>query len=318
MTHSTHWSNIQERGSVFGMRLLLAIYKLAGRRVLLLVLSPVVFYFYVTGTRARQASASFLQRVKAVKPATPTGFWVGYQHFLSFANSAFDKVDAWLGKITSKDIHYTNPELFQALNQDKRGAIFIGSHLGNLEVCRALNASKYNTPINVLVFTQHAIKFNALLQKVNPDVGINMIEVSELGPDLMILLKEKIDAGESLVIVGDRTSTSVAGRVSYAPFLGQDAPFSQGPFILAALLECPVYLLFCFKQHARYHVIFERFSDQLSLPRKTRKQTLANVINTYAARLEHHALAYPLQWFNFYDFWQQDEHVARQATPKER
>ncbi len=309
-----HWSSMQERGSLLGMRILLWVYRLAGRHILLIVLFPVVLYFYLTGSSSRRASQRFLQRAHAIDPTVPVGWWAGLRHFLNFASSAFDKIDAWLGRINNNQIEYQNKALFNQLKNSQKGAVFIGSHLGNLELCRAMNATKYNAPINVLVFTHHAIKFNQLLRKINPAVTINMIEVSHLHPGLMISLKEKIDAGESLVIVGDRTSTSVAGRSCNSEFLGHKAAFSQGPFILAALLECPIYLLFCCKQKNNYLVIFEHFRDVLVLPRKQRQQLLQETIDDYARRLQHYALQFPLQWYNFFDFWQQDVLESRQPT----
>ena len=60
---------------------------------------------------------------------------------------------------------------------------------------------------------------------------INLIEVSSVGPDLAILIEEKIAQGEYVVIAGDRTSTTVEGRVIYSEFLGEQAAFSQGPFV---------------------------------------------------------------------------------------
>ncbi|EFD2596265.1 glycosyltransferase family 2 protein, partial [Escherichia coli] len=49
------------------------------------------------------------------------------------------------------------------------------------------------------------------------------------------------------------------------------------------------------------------FADPLLLPRGERQQALQNAIDHYAARLEHYALQSPLDWFNFFDFWQLPE-----------
>lgn len=318
MSDKKHWSVIQERGSVLGMQILLFCYRVIGRRLLGIVLYPVVVYYFFTANEARKASYQFLQRAAAYNSTISLSLRARIGHFYSFALAAFDKIDAWLGKIPPDDIAYTNREIYQELTASSRGAIFIGSHLGNLEVCRAFNSTKYNHPINVLVFTHHAIKFNDILQKANPNVTLNMIQVSDLNPGLMIALREKIDNGESLVIVGDRTSQSVSGRVSYVDFLGKPAPFSHGPFILASLLECPVYLLFCVKQQHTYKVIFEHFRDPLVLPRKTRQQALDLTIADYAQRLAHHAAAHPYQWFNFYDFWRHDDDVLRNTSHTEK
>ncbi|HAI49879.1 MAG TPA: acyltransferase, partial [Enterobacteriaceae bacterium] len=48
----------------------------------------------------------------------------------------------------------------------------------------------------------------------------------------------------------------------------------------------------------------EPFADPLVLPRATRQQALQEAVDRYAARLEYYALRSPLDWFNFFDFWQ--------------
>lgn len=307
-----HWSTMQERGTLLGMRVLLGFYRIVGRRVLWLMLFPVVFYFYCTGKAQRNASIRFLKQVeKFQQQPSRAGFWQGLAHFCKFADSAFDKIDAWLGRIPIDAIEYQNQQEFAKLQQSKQGAIFIGSHLGNLEVCRALSQGRYAVTINVLVFTHHAVEFNKVLQQINADAQVNLIQVSDMSPSLAILLKQKIEQGEVIVIVGDRTSSSVAGRVNYCQFLGKPAPFSQGPFILASLLECPVYYLFCLKTKNRYQVIFEKVSDKFKFNRKTRQQDLQTTIQHFSDRLGYFACQYPYQWFNFYDFWTDDHHVSR-------
>ncbi|MDE3272003.1 LpxL/LpxP family acyltransferase [Pseudoalteromonas sp. G4] len=303
---------MQERGTLLGMRILLGFYRLVGRKVLWLMLFPVVFYFYCTGKTQRKASIAFLNQVESYKgQPIRAGFWQGLTHFCKFADSAFDKIDAWLGRISIDAIRYQNHQEFTKLQQSKQGAIFIGSHLGNLEVCRALSQGRYAVTINVLVFTHHAVEFNKVLKQINNDAQVNLIQVTDMSPTLAILLKQKIEQGEVIVIVGDRTSSSVAGRVNYCNFLGKPAPFSQGPFILASLLECPVYYLFCLKTDNQYQVIFEKVADKLKFNRKTRQQDLQTTIQHFSDRLGHFASEYPYQWFNFYDFWTDDKQVSR-------
>ena len=51
----------------------------------------------------------------------------------------------------------------------------------------------------------------------------------------------------------------------------------------------------------------EIFADPLLLPRGERQQALQQTVDRYAQRLEHYALLSPLDWFNFFDFWQLPE-----------
>jgi predicted LPLAT superfamily acyltransferase len=183
--------------------------------------------------------------------------------------------------------------------------LLIGAHLGNLEVLRAVAATRGLAAVNAVVYTDHAQRFNEILRSVNSDFNVNLIQVSELGPDTAILLKDKIDAGELLVIVGDRTPPAQNGRVSRVPFLGELASFPQGPYILAALLDCPVYLFFGLREGRRYRVYFELFAQRIELQRNTRAQQLDEYARQYAERLQAHCLRAPYQWFNFYNFWRE-------------
>ncbi|WP_440876494.1 LpxL/LpxP family acyltransferase [Thalassotalea sp. PLHSN55] len=311
-SNQSHWSKIDERGSVLGLKILLFFYRFLGRKLLWCGLFPVVLFMYVTGKNARTASQQFFLKAHNIDKSVPKPtFFVSLKHFCQFADSAFDKLDAWLGRITQQDIRYQNQNIFPKLVAKKQGAIFIGSHLGNLEVCRALSHQKYSSRINVLVFTANAVKFNQILQEVNQQASVNLIQVDSMSPSLAIDLQEKVDNGEMVVIVGDRTSVTTAGRVEYIPFLGEPAPFSQGPFILASLLSCPVYWFFCLKEEQGFNVVFEHVADNIELPRKQRKEVLNGLITEYVRRLEYYALRYPFQWFNFFNFWQKDDAVQR-------
>ena len=316
MKETKHWSKMQERGTYLGMQVLLFVYRLFGRKILSVLLYPVVVYLYFSGGASRQASQDFFQRIAKRKKwleykSNQANHRIGIKHFYSFAQSAFDKIDAWSGQISSEKIIYSNDYPMRELNKKKQGAIFIGSHLGNLEVCRALGHGSLTSRINVLVFTQHAVDFNRMLKKINPNSNVDLIQATQVSADLAILLKDRIDNGEILVIAGDRTSVTAKGRVVYTDFLGEEAPFSQGPFILASIMDCPVYFLFCLKEGSCYRVIFELVAKTLKFSRKERQTALEEVIKRYANRLEHYCVQYPFQWFNFFDFWQKDHDVDR-------
>lgn len=304
----THWSRTPERGSLLGMQIMLASYRLLGRRGFSLLLYPVIGYFWLTGRAQREASRAYLARLEAFAgaqgvalPAEPRS---SFRHFLRFGEAALDKLAGWRGDITEQQVELVGAEHYQAAINSGKGVLLLGSHLGDLELCRALGSRKQGLRINALVFTRHAARFNALLKQINPDSHLNLIQVQELGADTAILLKEKLERGEWVVIVGDRTSVTREKRVIWADFLGAPAPFPLGPFVLSSVLGCPVYLMFGLKEQGRFRVHFEPFADGQPLPRQGRQQILASRVQAYADRLQHHCLHAPLDWFNFFDFWQ--------------
>ncbi|WP_086774097.1 glycosyltransferase family 2 protein [Vibrio coralliirubri] len=310
-----HWSRTQERGTVLGIKLLLAIYTLLGRGVFNLILRGVMRYYHLTGKRARNASEQYLFQLKAYAEQQnielPTEL-TSYNHLLSFGHTMLDKLAAWKGDFSADNLTIHGQDQFESMVANKQGVLILGSHLGNIELCRALGRRHSNIKINALVFTEHAERFNSVMKAVNPQSDLNLIQVTSMGPDTAILLQQKLEQGEWIVIVGDRTSTSKESRSVWAEFLGKEAPFPQGPFMLASVLKAPVFLLFGLRDDSQskphFNVYFEHFSDKIELPRKTREQSLQQVVQKYADRLQHYTLKAPLQWYNFFNFWTLSKH----------
>ncbi|KFB87682.1 acyltransferase [Serratia grimesii] len=317
-----HWSATQERQGLWGIRLMLRVYRLFGRRAFQLLLYPVIGYFWLTGRTQREASREYLQRLrlfaKSRQQPLPEPL-DSFRHFMRFGDAMLNKLASWQGEL--RDIRLVNPSLCEHQIASGKGTLILASHLGDIESCRALGELGSGVTVNALVFTEHAERFNQLMKEVNPRANLNLISVTSLGPETAMRLQDKLDAGEWVAIVGDRTSAGkyqrgVQPRVVWSHFLDHPAPFPQGPFVLAAALRCPVFLMFGLKQQGHLNVYFEPFADPLILPRQQRQQALQEAVDQYAARLEHYCLLAPLDWFNFFDFWQLASQPSSQQRPE--
>lgn len=315
-----HWAHVQERGKMSGLWIMHAVYTTLGRWGVALLLYPVTAYFYLTAGRARRASQNYLARVRQRmheldQPPRPIGNTFG--HFVDFGYCILDKGATWAGRLPPSCIEIDDPTSIEPLRESGQGALFIVSHLGNLEVLRAWAHADHGMTINALVSTRNSAKLNKLILSINPSASERLIEIDTLGPESIARLQDKIHAGEHIAVAADRVSVRHRERSIRAPFLGDSAPFPEGPFILASLLACPVYLLFCLHIGGRYRVVLEPFANPLVLPRRTRRQALELAIVRYAQRLEAHCLLAPTQWFNFFDFWgQADANEQRTESPQ--
>jgi predicted LPLAT superfamily acyltransferase len=299
MARQEGWANIAEVGSAWGLSFLYWVYRAFGRWPLRLVLFPVLGYFYLFKTVQRHASADYLRRVGRQGQ--------GLRHFFSFADAILDKLVAWNGGIKLADVDFQGRDEVAARLAKNEGVLLVGSHLGNLEICRVLSQERRGLRLKVLVHTKHAEIFNGLIRRLNPDAQVSLMQVSELGIGQAAELSQALSEGTCVMIAGDRTPHSGAGRVVKAPFLGDEAEFAQGPWVLAALLGCPVYLVFCLFKEGRYQVSFEPFSERVVLPRGGREKAIQALAAAYASRLEARCVEAPLQWFNFYPFWRKNE-----------
>lgn len=301
-----HWASLQENSFIWGINILVWVYRIFGRWVFRLFLRPVVSYYFLSGRVARHASCEYLRRLGDCYPELGlTGGWrESYRHFLSFGETLLDKIIVWTGCIDQDKIDFPNRKLLLDLLEQKRGAILLSGHIGNLEICQAIAKLRGHIHLNILVHTRHAEKFNRLLVGKGGSATIQLIQVTELNPAIAIELQEKIERGEFLVLVGDRIPVS-GGRTVQARFLGENAQFPQGPYLLASLLRCPVLTLFCYSAGGRFHIDLQPFSESIRIPRARlqRLEMLEILARRYAERLEGLCRAQPLQWFNFYPYW---------------
>src|SRR6185312_1367408 len=301
-----HWAHIGERGTLTGLRFIGALDRIFPRWVGHLVLCPVTAYFFLTHPRARKASRRFLAAAGA--PSTLT---MSFRHFFSFSISILDKVAAWYAPAqVPVDLPEEARALFLRTLAEGRGLLLLSAHLGNLELARAIATLIPGVHINALVYTQNSRKMNAMLEETSEEYALKLICVDEVGPDTAVMLRSKVDAGEVVVIVGDRVPVMLGSAVErtqgatvQTDFLGAPAPFAVGPYVLAHVLECPVLLFFCVREGRGYRVYVEPFADRIVLPREGRMQAAAAWAGRYAARLGDYATRFPLQWYNFYDFW---------------
>jgi predicted LPLAT superfamily acyltransferase len=289
-----HWAALTERGPLWGLRFVAAVYALLGRRVCLWIMAPIVFTFFCTGGEQRRASRVYLGRVLNRRAST-LEIW---RHFMDFAGRAVDVFAAWSGAIPACSMmtdSFTDP----------RGALLVVSHHGAVELARALMDPALRNRLTLLVHTRHAENYNRLLAQFRDETASRMIQVTEIGPDTAILLRACIERGEWVAIAGDRVPVSSAGRVVRVPFLGEPAAFSQGPWLLAALLDCPVHLLFCRRQRpGHWALTLEPFAERVTLPRGRREEAMTEYATAYATRLERECREAPWQWYNFFNFWE--------------
>jgi predicted LPLAT superfamily acyltransferase len=193
------------------------------------------------------------------------------------------------------------------------GAFVICSHLGNAEVLRALATTEVarmlpHFGITSIVDFSGTARFNRLLEEVNPGSMLRLVPASDIGVDTIIILKERIASGELVIIAGDRTAARTRDRVSEVFFLREPAYFPQGAFILASLMDAPVYFMFGVREEDRdldspYGLYVYKASTDLHGSRRQRMTKVQTLIEEFVERLESLCVAHPLQWYNFYDFW---------------
>lgn len=301
-----HWAEVQESTFVAGIWLLYWLHRLAGRWPFRLCIYPVVFVYWLLRPAARTASLQYLQRLQAATGALgrrPRRLDT-LRHFARFAETLLDKLLAVSGRYPLEQVHVEGREAVGTYVTSGQGGVFVTAHLGCMELGRALARHEVRLVMNILVHTRHARQFNRVLDRLDSSNDVRLLEVTELGPATAVMLAERVAAGEFIAVAADRVPVS-GSRTAQIDFLGHPARLPVGPYVLAGLLKCPLYLLACIREQGRYVVYLERLAERVELPRGRRDEALARYAEQYAQRLTMLLARSPYDWFNFFPFWDQ-------------
>lgn len=301
-----HWARADEAGALRGMRFLLWAYKFAGRPLFNFMLFFAIAYFFLRRGDSRRASFDYLRHVRREYPeALGQGpiWWLSFRQFFAFGQATLDKYLAWVGLPAPVNMDPEADELLFNMAPKEIGSLLIGAHFGNIEYSQIIADRHPEVTINVLMHDQHARNFTALVEGKESRGQMNLIQVTDIDFTLALMLREKVQAGEWVVMAGDRVPVGDSSRVCEPTFFGEPARFPIGPYVLASLLQCPVYLLHCFRLDGDYNIGVEAFADEISPDRKERFATYEAYAQKFATALERQVIRSPLQWFNFYDFW---------------
>lgn len=310
-TEPHRWSQVAERGSLWGMRFTAWSYRWLGRRACGVLVHAIVAYFFVTDRAGRRASAAYLRRIFATTEGraalgAPPGRWQSFLHYREFALSIVDRIGIWFGHVDDFNYEMIGEEHLDEVAERGRGAILVGAHLGSFDALRLL-AERKKSIVNVLMFTANAERINTLFRELSPDMDARVIRVDPESIDSVFAIRECLRRGELVAILGDRIEPGDQNRAVRIPLLGDEVELSQAPVLLAALLGCPLLMILAFRERSgRYSVFAEKLADRVGLPRAEREKGVAELLTRYAERLEFYCKRYPFQWFNFFDYWQDE------------
>ncbi len=313
----THWAQMGESTFVVGMWLLYQVHRCLGRWPFLLCLYPVVTYYWLSCPQARRSSLEYLQRLQQTHSVwlQPPGCWRSLQHFGMFAQVILDKLLALTGRYSADRVRFEVRQPLVDLIARKQGAIVVTAHMGCIELCQAIAEQRQGLRLNILVHTRHAERFNRLLRRLAPDSGVHLLQVSDFNAVTAMMLAERVAQGEFIAIAGDRVPVHDS-QTTQANFLGQAATFPCGPYVLAAVLKCPLYFMGCVHEGTGYAVEFVPIAQHIALPRAQRQQALSHYASLYAQQLERLLCKAPYDWFNFFPFWDQGKLMRVSAAPK--
>lgn len=286
----------KSKGTTLGYRIFVGVLKNFGVFPAYFLLRFVAFYYFLFSYNSSKHILDFFyKRMKYGKMKALSSL---YKNYYLFGQSLIDKIVVMSGIRNRFTFDFDGEENLRKMVSDQQGGLLLSAHLGNWEIAGHL-LKRLGTKINIVMFDGEHRQIKKYLDKVTGERNVNVIVIRN---DISHIY-EISDAFRNKELVCMHADRFVEGNKTISTdFLGENARFPIGPFILAAKFKVPVSFVFAMKETAtHYHFFASDIKDYSGLEKDA---VPGQILKDFAGSMEKKVKQYPEQWFNYYNFWQ--------------
>ncbi|KJD32132.1 lipid A biosynthesis acyltransferase [Tamlana nanhaiensis] len=283
----------KSRGTVLGYKIFVFCIKKLGVKAAYFVLYFVSFYFVLFAKDSFKAIFYYLHKRQGFSKFK--SFKNVYNSYFVFGQTIIDKVAISSGLRKKFTYEFDGIHLINQALKNKKGGILISAHLGNFEIAEHFFGDlDESASISLLTTNQEHTAIKEYLERVTTKSNINLIILKD---DLSHIfeINAALARNEIVCITGDRYTQNT--KFLEKDFLGEKAKFPAGPFMLASRLRVPVLFVYVMKEKNLHYHLYARQSQ-------AKHRDVESLLNDYTESLTWMLKKYPLQWFNYFDFWE--------------
>ncbi|HEY1405375.1 MAG TPA: lipid A biosynthesis acyltransferase [Spirochaetota bacterium] len=294
----TQWKG-KTRGGVLGYKFFVFFITRFDLSVAYFFLRFVAFYFLFFAPRAFRAIYlyfRFRRKMGVLKAVLAV-----YGNFYALGQALVDKIAALSSAKAVFTFDYDGEHYLNEMAAAGKGGFLVSAHVGNWDIAGNL-LKRIDSRVHIVMRDAEHLRIKQYLGNVMTENRLNIIPIKD---DLshIVQIRDALAHNDLVCIHGDRFMEGA--KTITVPFLGKDARFPQGPFLLPATFGVPVTFVFAMKESSRHYHFYatEPITPQVPRNRKEREMIVENLVKKYTDNLEVMLNRYPLQWFNYYDFW---------------
>jgi len=250
-------------------------------------------FFLLQVPHVRRALQSNLTRLLGLRP--PKLQLAAFQTFTNYCQSVANAYLRYLGVDPELQVSLTGTEHLEEVLRPDAGAVLATGHLGNWQLGPHLLAEHGFPPVTVVMTEEPDRATQSLVAELRDQQA--QVVYPHRSPLLGLGLRASLRRGELVAFQMDRPSKAGL-RV---PCAGGTATFAAGPALLARTCEVPVVPVFFPLEGRTLRIMVE---PPLHARRTADRRDDVFRLTVELARVYERVIRrYPLQWFNFYDFW---------------
>lgn len=286
------WSG-KSRGTLLGYKIFVFCIKNFGVKASYTVLYIVAAYYYLfLPKNNRFHSYYFRKRLGWNSAKSRKGI---FQNIFVFGQTLIDKTAISAGLRDKFTYEFDGVENLKKMMADKKGGVLISAHIGNFEIAERFFAEiDFDYQINLVTTDLEHNVIKEYLESVSD--GKSSIKFIFIKEDMSHIfeINRALADNELICFTGDRYFEG--SKFLEAEFLGKTAKFPAGPFMIASRLQVPVAYVYVMKEPNLHYHLYARVAE-------VKHRDAAGLLRSYVANLESMLKIYPLQWFNYFDFW---------------
>lgn len=286
----------KSKGSPLGYRIFVWVLRNFGVLPAYFLLRSVVLHYLLFSYKSSKAIYYYFHKRHGF--SFFKSFFCIYRNYYAFGQSIIDKVVMMAGIPNKFTFDFDGEEHLREIVKMKRGGLLMSSHIGNWEIAGNL-LKKLDTKVHIIMFDGEHEKIKQYMTGVTGERRVNVIIIKE---DLSHIyeISEAFARNELVCMHADRFLEG--NKTMEAEFLGEKALFPIGPFVLATTFKVPISFVFAMKEGWKHYHLFATPIKEYSL--QGRNQMMRQMLNDYVGEMEKKVKQYPIQWYNYYNFWQ--------------
>jgi len=292
----TKWSG-KTRGGLTGYQIFVFMIKYLGVRFAYLMLRFVALYFWLfTNKKAIRYYFRKILGYSVVRTSVSI-----YRNYYLLGQVLIDKIAFLAGFNKKYTFTFEGENYLEEIANAGTGGVLLGAHMGNWEIAGQL-LERIKTPVNIVMLQAEHERIKGYLEDILTEQNMKIIPIRDDFSHLQAIANA-LENKELVAIHGDRFLPGT--NTVEIDFMGQTAPFPTGPLYLASKLNVPVSYVITVKDSPTHYHFYATAPRLFAYPSnlKTRREAIRNMVTDYAAFLEGKLKQYPLQWFNYYPFW---------------
>ena len=287
----------RSKGGALGYRIFVFVLKTGGVLPAYFLLRIVTLYYLLFSFKSTKHSFNYFR--EKLGYSVFKSILKVYRNYNLLGQSLIDKVVVIAGIPNKFTFNLDGIENLRKIATLNKGGLLLTAHIGNWETASHL-LTDINARINIVTFDGENPEIKDYLNSVTGKNAVNFIPIKDDMSHVFKINEAFLD-NELVCMPADRFIEG--NKTITVKFLGADAKFPLGPFLLAARFKVPVSFVYGMKESTyHYHFYGSAIKDYSYLERD---DAVTQIVRDFVADMESKVRQYPEQWYNYYNFWEQ-------------